>query len=230
MLSQHPFPTKDIKADKRFDALVKHAMREHEHLLACHHREMQELRDSLKIAQEKFESLSQKNQQDLKDFQALAMRIIEEEKERTYANQAFIFEQALTIEGLAKRMEDFSEIYSKKADLDKAKKTIDSKVDSSTASHLIAFQDFQRELKDLLADLKENFSTLKIYVDHRFFALTEKGDKNFYASRLDKEGIEKELIRYKKAMFYIDKKIENIYTLIERINKSRGESLCHKQE
>jgi hypothetical protein len=58
--------------------------------------------------------------------------------------------------------------------------------------------------------------------------MTDKAESNLYVYRLDKEGVLKQIRIYEKSMFIIEKKIENIYTLIERLNK-RGE-LCHKPE
>jgi len=44
-------------------------------------------------------------------------------------------------------------------------------------------------------------------------------DKRIDACNFDKDGVLKELRVYKKNMFIIEKKIENIYTLIERLKK-----------
>jgi len=52
---------------------------------------------------------------------------------------------------------------------------------------------------------------------------------NFHVTKIDREGVLKEVRVWEKTIFIIEKKIENIYTLIERINK-RGELLCHKPE
>ena len=41
--------------------------------------------------------------------------------------------------------------------------------------------------------------------------------------KLDSTGVLKEIQVYKKSMFIIEKKIENIYTLIERLDKRISE-------
>ncbi len=50
--------------------------------------------------------------------------------------------------------------------------------------------------------------------------------ERFEEYRVDALGILKELQVYKKTVFIMQKKIENLYTLIERLNKKVGE--CHK--
>lgn len=47
----------------------------------------------------------------------------------------------------------------------------------------------------------------------------EELEKNLRISRVDAEGVMQELKIYKKSMYIIEKKIENIYTLIERLQK-----------
>jgi archaellum component FlaC len=74
---------------------------------------------------------------------------------------------------------------------------------------------FRIELASFRTELKE-----------RMDEQDKKVDSNFSVSRIDKDGVSKEIRSYQKSIFIIEKKIENIYTLIERINK-RGEA-CHK--
>jgi hypothetical protein len=53
-------------------------------------------------------------------------------------------------------------------------------------------------------------------------------EKKIQTFKVDSDGVLQELRIYKKEMFIIDKKIENIYTLIERLQNREG--LCHSRE
>ena len=57
---------------------------------------------------------------------------------------------------------------------------------------------------------------------------TKDLEKKIQTFKVDSTGVLEELRIYKKEMFIIDKKIENIYTLIERLQKR--EDLCHSRE
>ena len=83
-------------------------------------------------------------------------------------------------------------------------------------------------MKSLLNLLKDDVINNKFETETKFASLIEQIEENFHVTKLDKEGVLKEVRIYEKTIFIIEKKIENIYTLIERINK-RGEA-CHKPE
>jgi uncharacterized coiled-coil protein SlyX len=228
MRSQQTPLSPAIKADKRFEALLKQEMREHEHLISSHNKEMQMLRDALKLAMEKFDSLFQKNEQDLKDFKTYTVSFLGIHKVKLESQEITIAEQKKTIEDLHKQLLEFQHSYASKEHIEKVKLGIEKKIEDMSINHVIVFQDLQREFKIIINSIKDDFIKFKYDVENRFAKVDEKAESNFHLSRLDKEGIERELIRYKKAMFYIEKKIENIYTLIERLNKR--DALCHKQE
>jgi CII-binding regulator of phage lambda lysogenization HflD len=228
MHNQRTLPPPVIRADRRFDALVKKENEEHQHLISSHNKEMQTLRDKLSLSMERFESLFQKSEQDLKDFKSYSSDIIEALKTKIETHENTIFEQKRSIEDLCSHLINFQELHFTKDQVKNIENALAVKIDALTISHLISFQDFQRDLKASLSCLNDELINLKRDLDKRFSQSNETAEINFQASRLDKEGIERELIRYKKAVFYIEKKIENIYTLIERINK-RGES-CRKPE
>jgi len=228
MRNQRTLPQPVIRADRRFDALVKKETEEHQHLLSSHNKEMQALRDQLSLAMERFESLFQKSEQDLKVFKDYATDIIGVLKAKIQVQETTIVEQKKSIDGLCGQLIDFHDFHYTKDQVKNIENGIVTKIDAATVSHLVSLQNFQRELKAFCSGVSDDVTMLKREVDKRFSETAEKSESNFQLSRLDKEGIERELIRYKKSVFYIEKKIENIYTLIERINK-RGE-LCLKPE
>lgn len=219
-----------INSEKRFEALLKQEMREHQHLIACHHKEMQELRNSLKLAMEKFDSLFQKYEQELKDFKIYAIGLIDIQKEKLDAQEFVISEMKRTIDSFHALLMNMHSFYTSHSDMEDFKQSLQFRLDSETQRHLSSFQGMERQVKDLIFSLTKDVDQRKNEIETRFCKVDEVAEKNFNACRLEKEGIEKDFIRYKKAMFYIEKKIENIYTLIERINKKEGKDICHKPE
>lgn len=218
-----------LRADKRFEALVKKQEGEHQHVIAGHNKEMQTLRDTLLSASQKFDSLWGKYEQELKDLKVDTICHFVRIKEKLADDQSKISEQKRTIEDLNKQLQDFHVIYSSKEDVEKLKKHMDSRMNDAGVSHLICIQELQRELKSLLSLLKEDFKKSKSDTENKFNELIDKIESNFNVTRIDRVGVLKEIRIYEKTIFIIEKKIENIYTLIERVNEKRGE-LCHKPE
>lgn len=231
MRNQQIAPQEATKVDKRFDALLKKQEQEHRHLLDSHQKEMQELRDALRIAMEKFESLFQSSQQELKDFKTYTVSSLGILKEHYKANEIATSSNKRSIEDMNKQLDVFHDVYASKLDVDKFKKTMDCQIKEATMSHIIAVQDMQREVKNLFNFIKDDLKKFKCETEKRFCDLIDQIEKNFNVTKIDREGVLKEVRIYEKALFIIEKKIENIYTLIERMNnKIRGELLCHKPE
>ena len=219
-----------LRADKRWEALVKKQETEHQHIIASHHKEMQTLRDSLSLAMERFTSLFERNEKDFMDFKMQATSDINGLKKRIMENELTINMQKKTIEGLHQQLLNFQSVYSSKADAEKYKGELDDKITKVIMSHIISFQDCQREFKSLFNSLRDDLEKLRSLMEQKVAEAREKSESNFSIAKIDRDGVLKELTRYKKAVFYIEKKIENIYTLIERINKKGEASSCLKQE
>lgn len=228
MRNQRTLPQPVIRADRRFDALVKKETEEHQHLISSHNKEMQALRDELRLAMQKFESLSQRNETELKDFKTFSVCQMGTLKVKLEANESLIASQQKAIESLHGQLQDFQTAFSSKEDIEKFKKHMEGKIAESTMSQLVSFQDYQRQCKEMLSSQNDQFSRSYYEMRQALFDAVVKGEESYSQSKLDKEFIQREISKYKKDTFYIEKKIENIYTLIERINK-RGE-LCPKPE
>jgi hypothetical protein len=211
-----------LKSDKRFDVLVKQQTIEHEHALSCHNKEMQALRENLRLSMERFESLFQLNQGELKDFRTHIVGTLGVLKERTIVHDKLIDGHQKTIADLHNQILGFNSVYSSKMDVEKVKIHIENKIKDSANIHMDYFQNLQREVKILFKSLKDDLIKMKDAMEEKFVKLTDKTESNFSLSRLDKEGVLKAIRVYEKTIFIIEKKIENIYTLIERINK-KGE-------
>ena len=217
-----------LRADKRFDALVKQEMIEHQHIISCHHQEMQTLRESLRLSMERFESLFEHSITELKDFKTYAVCTLGVLQQKVASQEKTILEQRQAITGLHEELLGFRRAYASKADVEKLKSEHAEQIKVSTDSHINSFQEFQRHFKVLVYDLESELIKLRYEIEQKLSLLTDKTENNFSISRIDKEGVLKEIRTYDKTLFIIEKKIENIYTLMERLNK-RGES-CHKPE
>lgn len=226
--TRSPPDIQSIRADKRFDALIKKEINEHQHIISSHHKEMQDLRDSLRIAMEKFESISSQNTQELKDFKTYTVCMLGILKEKLSLSENLIQEHKKIIESLHDELLSFHVVYENKMDAQKAKIDLENQIKDNNNNYLKSFHDLQLELKTLFNILKNDLEKFKINIEKEIVRLEEKDENNFYLSKIDRNAVLKQVRVYEKSMFIIEKKIENIYTLIERINK-RSE-VCHKPE
>jgi hypothetical protein len=203
-------------------------MIEHQHIISSHHKEMQALRDSLSLAMERFESISKRNENDLSDFKTAVLSHISLIKEKMTIDHNSSISQKNMIEDLFHQVLDFHVTYPKKNDMESFKKEVTAQIKESTLSNINSFQDCQRDLKILVQLLRDDLVRIRFEMEQKISRLSEKIDSDFSIFHIDREGIVNEVRTYEKNIFIIEKKIENIYTLIERINK-RGE-ICHKPE
>lgn len=180
---------------------------------------MQDLRDSLHLARERFDSLFEHCDMQLKDMALFYNQQILALKEKTVANELRISDQKKTIEALHQQLNEFHETYVSKTSMEKLKSNFGLEIKANTISHINSFQEFQRELKILIQSLQNDLLKLRNDMEQKIALLNEKGEMNFSLLRMDKDGVLKEIRIYEKTMFIIEKKIENIYTLIERMQK-----------
>lgn len=214
--------------DKRMEVLLKQEMAEHQAVISSHHKEMQTLRDALKNAMERFDSLFKHSEDELSKKSSQFTHLIAELQEKVRNQEFFSSEQKEKNLSLHQELNNFYSVFAKKIDLDYCKKELQSLVKEATTSHLNAFQYCEQQLKLLVNSLKDDLARLKIEMAEKIYQLDGKIESKFSNSQLDKEGVLKEIRIYERTILVIEKKIENIYTLIERINK-KGE-VCRKLE
>lgn len=214
--------------NRRVDALLRQEMAEHKAVISSHHKEMQDLRDALKLAMDRFDSLYARSETDIKDMALMFNQQMISMKEKVATNEKLIADQKQTILSLYQQLHDFHLTYCNKTDVEKVKKDMDSVVKESTTTHISSFQNLQQEIKIIYASLREDLNKLKENTAQKFSDTHEYMATKLSASKLEKDGVLKEIRVYDKSQLIIEKKIENIYTLIERINK-KGEA-CHKLE
>ena len=215
-----------LSNDKRVEAQLRKNMAEHQHMLSSHNTEMQTLRDSIKYALEKFDSLFQKSETDLKEKTDSINDFISKLQEKVRAHEMIYSDQKKTLQSLFQEFQNFLDISFTKKQAEKLQDNINLQIKACDISHINSFQTYQMEMKSLVNSLKNDLIKLKSETDQRLTQLNEKIESKFYISLMDKEAVLKEVRIYQKSIFIIEKKLENIYTLIDRINK-KGE-VCHK--
>jgi phage host-nuclease inhibitor protein Gam len=214
--------------DKRVDAQLKQNMTEHQKVIACYHDEMQKLRDFLHLTVEKYDSLVESCVNEIKNLQEEINKHIALAKDRFIVSERASEDQKKAVGSLNSQINEFYLMYLKKDQMEKINSDTSEKIKESSEQHIRSFQDLQREVKILHNFLKEDLIKVKIELAQKFLQLDEKIESKFSILRMDKDAIIKEIRVYDKTIFIMEKKIENIYTLIERINK-RGDQ-CHRQE
>lgn len=217
-----------LGAEKRFDALVKKEMMEHQHLISSHNKEMQDLRELVKLSVQRFDSLTEHYQTEIKDLSLYLNQQILFLRGKIVSNEAMISEQKQTIESLHHQLNEFHETYASKIGVEKFKNDLDISIKANTINHINSFQELQRELNTSINRVEENLVKSMCDTELTISDLDKKIESNFYISRIDKDAVLKEVRIYEKTIFIIEKKIENIYTLLERLNKRFD--VCHKQE
>lgn len=210
---------KSIIYDKRVDDVIKKLIVEHQHALSINEKEMQSLRDELQLSINKFESISKYYETELQDFKEHAFSHINILKEQMKSNYETIRDQKKVMDDLYNRLNDLNTIYATKGYVDNSNKELDSSCRDSIASNIKYMQADNEILTHLHKSLKSDFISFKNESNVNLIALEAIIANNFSVARLDKEGVLKTIKIYEKDVFIIEKKIENLYTLIDRINQ-----------
>ncbi len=224
---KHNLP-ESLKTDLRFQALVREEMIAHQHIISCHHKEMQELRDDLKMALERFNSLFDRSKEEHKQHFESLNSTQSDLKAHKSAHTLFIDECKNMLSCLQQEIYDVRSTYTRKDTFQKFIKDVEERINACHAHHLETFQKYQQEMKSIVASLKEELVKVREEAHGNVNATNEKVQSTFSLCQMDKEGVLNEVRLYKKSMFIIEKKIEHLYLLIEKINK-RGD-VCHKPE
>jgi hypothetical protein len=217
-----------LHADKKFDALRKKQDLEHQHLLSTHNKEMQSLRDMLSLSMQKFDALFDKADREIKELSLSANAQIQTLKQKVESSETRISEQKQTIQALHEQLLVFHSDYLSKIELKQYQTEVAEQIKHVTMSHINSFQECERAVKDQFYFLRDELLKLRSEMEEKIVRLSEKGESNFTTARIDKEGALKEIRLCEKTIFIIEKKIENIYLLIERLN--HREETCRKLE
>lgn len=221
---KHNLP-ESLKTDLRFQALVKQEMMEHQHIISSHHKEMQTLRDEVKLARERFDSLYEHSQRENKDKTDSLNEWLERMRSQLKVSQVECQECKQTIADLHKEMQQMQSNYTRNIQTEALRKYVDIQFNLYNATYQDRFQNFQQEITkrigaiiDDILKINEEDARYEVRVDAKI-------DNKFSLCQMDKEGILKEIRACNKSVFISEKKIEHLYMQIDKLKK--GDS-CHK--
>jgi hypothetical protein len=217
-----------MKTEKRLDVLEKQQQAEHQHLMASYRKELEVLRDSLNLSCEKFISVSARTEEQLSQFQTESIRNLSILSEKVVRYASLVDAHGQTLQDLHTQLQDFKNSYLSHTQNNQVVHDLEGRMNECTKHHLNSIQDLQQEFKGFFYSLKADLASFKGDTEQKLCDLIGLIKKNFTITKLDKEGLLKEIKVYEKTIFIIEKKIENIYTLIQRITK-REES-CPRLE
>lgn len=212
---------------KRFETGMRQEMALHSEALSSYQKEMQSLRESILSTKESVEKLFHHTETELKDKTAHIRNQIENLEIKIKSLNAGAVDQRNTILSLYQSFNDFILSSPKKSDFEKFKDEVYSHLHELNQIHTRDFESYQQYMKGVVHQLLDGQRKFKAEIEKKLSDLENVINDKYNHFKMDKEGISKEIKIYEKTIFIIEKKIENIYTLIERINK-RGE-VCHKQ-
>jgi len=215
-----------VKNDPRVQAFLKQEMAEHQAIIASHHKEMQELRDSLSMAMDRCTSLCENVETLINKKSAEFESLIASLNEKTKRHETLLFGHRTSIMIIQDLLSQSQKTYATHTDLEKVKGDLSSLLKTADVKRIDEFQSWQHGVNGTIKVFQSSLDALKASLSQSMQEMNNKVDKNFSVSIIDKEGVSKEVRAYQKTIFIMEKKIENLYTLIERINK-RGEA-CHK--
>lgn len=201
--------------DLKLNALVKQQTLEHQHLMSNHQKEMQALRDSVKLAMERFVSISDRNDQDLQDFKKFTRECFRILTDKITAHENAIAEHRQKQIDLHKQLMDLQEVYFTKSESETMKSQVQTQMTNASQNQTASLQDYQRATNASFSSLKDEMTKLRAEMDLKIGQVAATGQENFRVAALDKDGVLKELIRYKKEVFIIEKKIEDLYSRVE---------------
>jgi transposase len=212
---------------KRFEAMMRQELALHAQALSSYQKEMQSLKDSVQQAKSEIGVLFRHTEVEIKDSTSSIQNRIDNLELRIKALEIGALDQRSSILSIYQSFNEFIASCVTKDNFENYKIEVDATIKDLNDNQTRGFQDYQQHMKYLLSQLIEEQKQIKSSVHERIDNLEKIINQKYDHFKMDKDGISKEIRVYEKTIFIIEKKIENIYTLIERINK-RGE-VCHKQ-
>lgn len=211
---------------KKFESVVKQEMADHQKVISSYHQEMQTLRDSIKYALEQCETLYRHSERELKEKTEALQNIINELSIKIKTNSIAISDHKQTLISLFQSINEFVDLSVKKSDFNDFKKEIDQYLKDKKSEQDRQYENQHHFVKQSLSFLEDELKKIREEIKKSIKEVNNNTDHKFSLTVMDKDVILKEIRLYKKDIFIIEKKIENLYTLIERIN-TRGET-CPK--
>ena len=213
---------------KKFESVIKQEMSDHEKVISSYHKEIQSLRDTVRYTLDQCKSLFRHTEKELQEKTEDLQKLIEVMSNKIKSNDLLIADQRNSIVSLFQSLNEFSYLSAKKSEFEQFKIQIYQYINEKLSENDRKSENHNKFIENSLNFLNEELREIKKEMHQNLNDLDERINQKFSISKMDKDGVLKEIRVYEKNTFVIEKKIENLYTLIERINQ-RGAS-CHKQE
>lgn len=219
---------------KRFEAVIKEEIRQYSLTVSRQDSEMLAIRSLLESILKDQNEWNVKNMQSKQDCIDAFKKEKKDLFEKNEDHRRYVNEKVNSFNKDVECLKQDSLLFVKNSDLVKSLLTLKSEmIDMEFRAELE-----RKRLRELIDQEKQ---TILSKIDMETKTLNEHNDlmtrqyqeqeKKINVSSVDSKGILKELLVYKKSMLIIEKKIENIYTLIERNTKTTcGGCLLAKQE
>lgn len=211
---------------KQFELVVKQEIIEHNKFIEANNQAMQSIRIHIAVLEEKItETLNFLKAEiaDNKDSMLELFNLIEECGSKTLnASAEMKIKLAKSEDDLKRDITELAKEFTSKSSFSKYReictdkfdllsKTIEDTSTIFSMQHKIISNKFSEEFKKYNEKVTEVPITLKKFQKELIKKIEEQ--------KIEKDGVSKEIEVLKKTVFVNEKKIENLYTLIERLNK-----------
>lgn len=206
---------------KRFENVVNEEVRRHNLIVEAHSKDLQHVKNLFENLLYELENLKTKNtimyqdtqnkflkeKEDLETTFEFQRRQIRENIKKTDDKLKF-FEEAMAQRVEREEFNDFAE---------KVKNTTEFLAKKDIENHEVIKQVLEKVRKEIKMESLIFSDNQQKIIDSLLSEIISL-KKQLEAYKVDSVGVLKELQVYKKSMFIIEKKIENLYTLLDRVN------------
>lgn len=213
----------------QFENVVKNEIRSHNTAIEKSNNSLNELKEMFREFHLENKNLKSTNE----SLYAKTQKHFDESKkdlEKSFKDQrAFLKENEKRVNFLLDQLKKDSENYIGRKEFEDLKDENDKAFGGVNQQHLKGLNRLELEMYKKDSETRLLLSHLAEEFDEKLQYLKKKIDRfsdQLIESNAECAGVLRELQVYKKNMFILEKKIENIYTLIERLNKRVSE--CRK--
>lgn len=218
-----------MKSDhyRRFEEFMKVELAQQKELVSSYRKEMQDLRELVYGIKDKCESLANQNKAELQTRCSYIENRINELDQATRINRISLIDLNTSVKNIFGTLNEYDFIYAKKIDMQSFIKEISDKINQAIERHSTSAEVSKHQLNETTSLLLEKIRSLKEDIKSHSSSLGFDLNEKLSIYQMDKDGVLAEVRRYRKDVFIMQKKVENLYTQIDRINKRSQE--CPKQ-
>jgi hypothetical protein len=214
----------------RFEEIVKHEIHNHNQAIRKTADAIALMEETLQSVKDDYIKLKNRNDEIYHEVtrrfdseKESLEKLFQEHKIGVFSNLELMNNQALA---LAYKLENYVPVKEFAAEKVSQDKKIDFQAQLIQKHFESCHKQLEVTLEEIERKLEENYKNIGQQLQS-FSAKLSNLESRLEIFKVDASGVLKELQVYKKAMYIIEKKIENIYTLIERLQQREGS--CHSK-